>query len=375
MTKEELKNISVEKQEGSTVKIAGEIPYTYLEKHRDAALKHIGKDIQIDGFRKGSVPEKVIIERVGEAAVIAEMAERALSLAYPLIIAEHDIDAVGYPQIGITKIAKDNPLGFTATVAVLPDVTLPDYKEIAKDINAKKPSDEVTDEDVETQIKDILRQKTAYERLQKKAQPADDHEHGEDCDHDHEEEADEAPIEDAADIPVPELTDELVQTLGQPGQFTTVADFKAKIREHLEIQKKQDASSMHRGNLTDAIVEKSEIELPQVMIDAELNQMFAQMEEDLKRASLSTDDYLGHIKKTRDDLKAEWAPTATKRAKLQLVLNEIAQKESIEADAGEVDQQVSALLEQYKDADEARVRIYVQSMLTNEKVMQMLETA
>lgn len=374
MTKDELKNITVEVEEGSSVKIAGEIPWTYLEAQKEAALKHLGKDVQVDGFRKGNVPEKVIVDRIGEAALVAEMAERALSLAYPLIIKEYDIDAIGYPQISITKIAKGNPLGFTAVVAVLPEVTLPDYKTIAKETNAARASDDVTDEEVEKQIADILRQKAAYEKLQNKAgngAEPEEHEHGEDCDHDHEEEVGTHDEE----LKIPELTDELVQTLAAKDQFKNVADFKAKIREHLELQKKQDNASMHRGKITDAIVEKTEVELPQVMIDAELNQMFAQMEEDLRRAQLTIDDYLGHIKKTREDLKKEWSPSAEKRAKLQLVLNEIAEKENVSADAGDVDQQVSMLLEQYKDADESRVRVYVASMLTNEKVLQMLEKA
>ena len=125
--------------------------------------------------------------------------------------------------------------------------------------------------------------------------------------------------------------------------------------------------------ITDSIIEKTEVTLPQVMIDAEINQMFAQMEEDLTRAQLKMDDYLSHVKKTRDDLIKEWTPSAEKRAKLQLVLNEIAEKENVEPDKGAVDQQVSGLLEQYKEADEARVRVYVESMLQNEAVMKMLE--
>ncbi len=175
--------------------------------------------------------------------------------------------------------------------------------------------------------------------------------------------------------PLPELTDELVKTLGQPGQFNSIAEFKEKIKEHLTIEKERDVTSRHRAKITDAIEEKSVIELPQVMIDAELGQMFAQMEEDLTRAQLTIDDYLGHIKKTRDDLKKEWSPTAEKRAKLQLILNAIAKKEEVRPDSGKVDHEVSHLLEHYKDADERRVRIYVESVLTNDAVMQMLENA
>lgn len=376
LTSEELRAIKVEKLERSTVKIEGEIPFAYVEKHRNAALKHIGKDIQIDGFRKGHIPETVLVGRVGEMAVLSEMAERALYAAYPDIVKTHELAVLGYPKIQITKLASGNPLGFLLTVAVVPELSLPDYKKIAADINKNKESLEVTDTEVDAQITDILRQKVAYERLQSKAKKnggTEPHVHDAHCNHDHEDENTEAP-EDTKDLPIPELTDAYVKTLGQPGQFETVADFKAKIKEHLAAEKERDVLSRHRAKITDAIIEKTGIELPQVLIDSEIGQMFAQMEEDLGRAQLKMDDYLKHIKKTKEDLKSDWTPAAEKRAKLQLILNEIATKENVAADAGRVDHEVSQLLAQYKDADENRVRIYVESVIRNEETLKMLET-
>lgn len=370
-----VKKFKITEETGSQIKIEGEIPFEEVQKHREKAIRHIGKDMDIPGFRKGNIPEKMIIAQVGEMAVLSEMAERAISENYPKALAEHKIDAIGYPQIAITKIAEGNPLGFTATVAVLPQITLPDFKKIAGDENKDKASEEVTDAEVEKQIQDILRQKLAYERLQSKAAATHTHEDGtvhEGPAHDHDEH-DEEEVHAVTDAELPELTDEYVKTLGQEGQFTSVDDFKAKIKEHLALQKKQDVTAAHRAKITDKIIESAEIELPQILIDSELEQMFAQMNEDLARANLNMDDYLGHIKKTKEDLKAEWTPAAEKRAKLQLILNEIAKKEKITPDQAQVDAQVAELLEQYKDADAARVRIYVSSVMTNEAVMQMLE--
>jgi trigger factor len=320
----------------------------------------------------------MIVGRVGEMSVLSEMAERALSAVYPTILKEHKIDAIGYPQISITKIADKNPLGFSLTVAVLPEIALPDFTKIAKDANKEKESEEVTDEEVEKQVKDVLRQKLAYERLQGKAAQTHTHEDGtvhEGPAHDHDAVHEEAEVKAVTDADLPELTDEYVQGLGQKGQFTTASDFKAKIREHIALEKKQDIKARHRARITDKIIEETTIDLPQVLIDSELNQMFGQMDEDLTRANLKMDDYLGHIKKTKEDLKKEWAPAAEKRAKLQLVLNEIAKKESVTPDKVQLDAQVAQLMEQYKDADETRVRIYVASVMTNEAVMQMLENS
>ncbi len=380
MTHEELTAITVEHLPGSEVKLTGEIPYQYLAKYRAHAIEHVQEGLDLPGFRKGHIPENILIARIGEMPIIQDMAEHAIEHAYPEIVKEHKLDVIGYPKIAITKIAKDNPLGFTITVAVVPPVTLPDYKKLAADINKNKESSEVTAEEIEKQISEILRQKVAYERLQEKAkQKAEANERKKELDG-----VTELPTpetvssnddseEDPASLPLPELTDDYVKTLGQPGQFATVEDFKAKVKEHLTIQKAEDVAARHRAKLTDAIIEKTVVELPQVLIDAEIGQLFGQMEGDLERAQLKMDDYLTHIKKTRDDLKKDWTPAAEKRAKLQLVLNEIAKLEKITPDAGRVDQEVSNLLERYKDADERRVRTYVESVIANDAVLAMLE--
>jgi trigger factor len=361
------KAFTVEALEGSMVKITGELPYVELQSERNAALVTLGKEVEIPGFRKGNIPTPILEKHLGEMNILAEMAERAISHAYPHIVEEHKLEVIGHPKIEITKIAPQNPLGFTATVAVLPKIELPDYGSIAKEVNKNRPSDEVTDEEVEKQIKDIQRQKAAYERLQAKAAAK-----GEVGDlPTPESEATRAAEKENA--PLPELTDEYVKTLGQPGQFETVADFKAKLREHLEIEKKQQNAAKHRADITDNIIAKTEMVLPQILIDSEINQMFAQMQEDLERANLKMDDYLTHIKKTKEELIKEWTPAAETRAKLQLVLNEIAKAEKITPDMDKVNEQTKELMGRFKDADEYRVRLYVASVLLNEAVMKSLE--
>lgn len=372
-----VKNFTVTKEAGSVVKITGEIPEATIREYRTAAVKALGQNIKLDGFRAGHVPEAVLVSQIGEMAILTEAAERALSASYPKALAEHKIDAIGTPRIEITKIAPGNPLGFTLTVAVLPEITLPDYKKLAKEINKDKVAVLVTDEDVDNQVKDILRQKAAYDRIQAKAAAGEKetHTHADGTVHEGPAHDDEGkPLEDIKDLPIPELTDEVVKSLGQPGQFTTVEDFKTKLREHLTIEKTRDQEASHRASLTDKIIAESKFELPQILLDSELGQMFAQMEEDIKRAGLKFDDYLTHIKKTREELKTEWSPAAEKRARLQLVLNEIAKTEKIVPEKDKVEEEAKHLIEHYKDADKTRVMIYVASVLQNEAVMKFLES-
>jgi trigger factor len=369
------KAFTVEELPDSQVKISGELPYVELASERNAALVALGKNVELDGFRKGNVPTQVLEKHLGEMTILSEMAERAIAHSYPHIIEEHKIEAIGQPQIEVTKVAPDNPLGFTITVAVVPTFELPDYNKIATDINKDRAADEVTDDEVAEKIKEIQTQKQAYERMQELSKEgAADAEKKDDTDLPTPES--EAAKKEAAEPekkPLPDLTDEYVKTLGQPGQFETVDDFKAKLREHLEIEKKQNNAAKHRAAITDGIIEKTEINLPEILIDSEINQMFAQMQEDLDKSELKMDDYLKHIKKTKDELTAEWTPAAEKRAKLQLVLNEIAKKEEIVPDADLVKKQTEELMERFKDADEHRVKLYVASVLLNDTVLRNLE--
>jgi FKBP-type peptidyl-prolyl cis-trans isomerase (trigger factor) len=352
---------TIEALPDSQVKITGELPYIELESERKAAVVALGRNVEIDGFRKGHVPQLMLEKHLGEMVILGEMAERAIAHSYPHILEEHDIAAIGHPKIEITKIAPQNPLGFTATVAVIPTFTLPDYTAVAKKINKDRPTDEVTEAELLAKIDEILRQKAAYERMQGKAV---------------------VNVEDDATEPaepkefvVPELTDDVAKSLGQPGQFGSVEDFKTKLKEHLEIEKKQENAAKHRADITDAIIEETVMTLPKILIDSEINQMFAQMQEDLDRAQLKMDDYLTHIKKTKEEMAEEWKPAAEKRAKLQLVLNEIAKAENITPDKDLVESQTKELIERFKDADAHRVRIYVMSVLLNEAVMKKLEAA
>jgi len=362
----------VEELENAQVKITGELPFAELQSERTAAVMALGKDVELDGFRKGHIPTPILEKHLGEMTILGEMAERAIAHSYPHILEAHDIDAIGHPQIEVTKIAPDNPLAFTATVAIVPTFDLPEYEQLAKDINKDRPTDEITDGELADKITEIQKQKRAYDRMQELATAeadAPEDAEGKKASMDDIRKK----VEEEQDSPLPELTDEYVKTLGQPGQFETVEDFKKGLREHIGIEKVRDNAAKHRANITDAIIEKTDITLPQVLIDSELAQMWAQMTDDIARNDLKMDDYLQHIKKTKEELMKEWQPAAEKRAKLQLILNEIARKRELKPDPEEVETQAKALMEQFKDADKHRVTLYVASMVLNEMVMNELE--
>ena len=128
--------------------------------------------------------------------------------------------------------------------------------------------------------------------------------------------------------------------------------------------------------MIDDILEQSEIEVPQMMTDYEVDKMMHEFEHNISMTGMSFDDYLSSINKTRDDYKKEWQPQAHKRAKTELMLNNIAVSESIEPSDEEIQTEVEKIMEQYKNQagiSENSVRSYVASVLTHQKVFEYLE--
>lgn len=343
----------IKKLDKSEVEITASISAETLNGFRIQAIKNVNETVTIDGFRKGMVPENILITKVGESAVLEEMAELAISKSYLDIVLDNKIDAIGRPKVTVTKLAKGNPLEFKAITAVVPDVTLPDYKSIAKkEITKASDTDiKVTEKDIEDTILRIRKSRVSHEG------------------HDHEkmtpEEHDKA-VENA----LPELTDDFVKTLGD---FSDVPDFKNKLSVMIAENKSQEAREKTRIRIADAIGDASKVEIPNIMIESELDRTQAQFESDVARMGVKFDDYLKHAKKTLEEVRKEWRPHAEKKAKLQLVLNAIARAEKIEPSKEEIESEVKHITEHYKDADREHAYTYAETVLTNEKVFQFLE--
>ncbi|MFA6554406.1 MAG: trigger factor [Candidatus Paceibacterota bacterium] len=337
----------------SQIEISASIPTEVWEKFRKQALKNINESVTVDGFRKGMVPENVLVSKVGESAVNEEMAELALSKAYIEILIDNKIDAIGRPQVQITKLAKGNPIEFKAITAIVPVVTLPDYKKIAEKEVKKDSKNEikVEEKDIEDAILKVRKSHASHEGHDHKKMSPEEHEKA---------------IMDS----LPEFNDEFVRSLGE---FKDIAEFKEKIREMIGLNKKDEAREKLRIRIADALSDATTIEIPDIMIETELNRTQGQFEDDIERMGVKLEDYLKHAKKTIEEIRKEWLPHAEKKAKLQLILNAISDAEKIKPDQKEIEAEVAHIVEHYKDADKERAAVYADTVLTNEKVFQMLE--
>jgi FKBP-type peptidyl-prolyl cis-trans isomerase (trigger factor) len=339
----------------SMVEIEGEIDAETFESYFKTAISNVSANLEIPGFRKGKAPENAVIAKVGEMHILEEMAELALAKHYPKIIEDEKLDVVGRPEIAITKLARKNPLGFKIKSAVLPEVMLPNYKKIAKDVigttTDKEKDTTVTDEDVENTIMDIRKSRAPKVHVTEAVKSEDNKE--------------EKPPE------LPEFNDDFVKGLGP---FKDIEDFKLKLKENIKLEKENQLKEKTRLKIIEKIIDDTTIDTPEILIDAEINKILYRMESDITQMGLKFEDYLKHLNKTVEDLKKEFRTDAEKKAKLGLVLNEIAKAENIKADDEQVAKEVAHILEHYKDADPERARMHAENVLTNEKIFQFLET-
>jgi trigger factor len=333
-----------------TAELSSDKFYEYFQK----ALKKFKDNVAIDGFRKGFAPEDLVLKQVGDMVVLEEASSDALNDFYPMILDELKLDAIGRPEIKITKIAKNNPLGFAIITYLSPIIKISDYKKIAKEKNSKK-ADLVSVE--EKEVDDVvlnLRKNIAHQKMHEKAGLSqDDHSHGEIKDED-----------------LPKIDEEFLKNFGD---FKTEKDLREKIKENVLKEKEFKAKDKKRVELLEALISATEIEMPEVLVFSELDKMLAEFKNDINMSGISYEDYLKHIKKTEEDLKNEWMPTAKTRAKTQLFLFEVSKIENIKPKEEDIKKEVDHIVANIKDADRFRARMYVENFLTNDLVIKFLE--
>lgn len=345
----------VKKLPNSRVEITATIPEKIVTAFRAKALARLQKTIEIDGFRKGHVPEAKILERIGETGLLAEMADDALTENYTVIIKQADVQPIGRPDINITKLAPGNDVEYVITSDLLPTVELSDVTKIAKEKNKEPLVINVDDAEIEKAIKEI-RQMRAHENMHKEGVDHHDHNH-----------------QNIADEQLPELNDEFVKSLGA---FESVDDFMKKLKENMSKEKETHAHEKRRIEIIEAIIAKATIDIPESLVDFELNKMLEQMKYDLAMSGMKIEEYAQHVGKTIDEMKTEWRDQAVKRVHMQLVLEKIASDNNVKPDQEKIDKQVSEIMEMYKDqsVEEANVIAYVTQILTNTAVFDWLET-
>ncbi len=371
----------------------------------DQVFNRVKKDLQVPGFRKGHLPRAVFNQQFGEEALYQDALNALVPEAYEAAVAELDLDVVAQPKIDVTSMEKGQEWVLTAEVVTKPEVKLGDYKDLSVSVDAVK---EVTDAEVDERVE---RERNNLAELVLKDAAAENgdtvvidfvgsidgvefdggkgenhslelgsgqfipgfedqlvgHKAGETVDvkvtfpEDYQAEdlaGKEAlfvtTIHEVKAKEVPALDDELAKDIDD--EVETLDELKAKYRKELEEQKEAAYKDAVETAAIDKAVENAEIvELPQEMIDAEVDRAMNEMLGNMQRQGISPEMYFQLTGTSEEDLRKQYADDADRRVKTNLVIEAVAKAEGFEASEEEVNKEIADLAAEYS-MDEAQVR-------------------
>ena len=415
----------LKKLEKSEVEIQFELTSEEFLKHFEKALEHLKSHVKMDGFRKGHVPTNIVEEKVGKEQVLMEAGDLAVKASYPKFVAEQKLEPIGEPEVQIKKIAKGSPFEFTVKVTVLPEIALPDYKEIAARVKTKDIL--VTEKEIQETLDYLQKSRAKFTVEPRPAQDKDfveieyktealnggkeirdrfilgnggflqDFEEnitGMKAGEEKEFTAkfpDKTPRADLAGkdakfkvkmisvqkMEMAELNDDFAKQLGA---FDTLAALKDNLKEGITLEKKESEKQRVRGEMLEKVSEKIDFNLPEKMVEYEKDRLL----DDLKlqvnnQFNISFEQYLASVKKTEEEIKATFKLDAEKRIKNFLVLRQIGLAERIEVTPEEIAEDLPKLMKNYTKEQLAKIDIerlaeYSKGAIFNEKVFQKLET-
>ncbi|MEN9561437.1 MAG: hypothetical protein RIQ56_710 [Candidatus Parcubacteria bacterium] len=337
------------------LEVSGEIPADSLLKFRSEALKEITADAQLPGFRKGKAPESVVAKHYGEQVILEHAAEDAVKSELPELLAKEGANIVEAPRVSIATPEIGKSLKFVARAPLAPEVKLPDFKKIAEEVRKEKTAQTVSDEEHAEALTHLKRERARIEHVEQGKNP--------------QEAAELAKTLDPKDLPA--LDDAFAQSVG----YENAEKFSVAVKDNMKTEKEMRETEKIRAKLLDELVKASDIKYPVILKEYELDDMESRLAGDLERMGTTLEKYLSQSKKTKEDIRKDWLPSADQRAKVRLILSEIARKENIQPDPEAVDREIAHAKEHMKDADESALRAHITHAMRNQAVINFLEGA
>ena len=410
----------------SQKEIEVEVSVEEMKNYVEQTVKKISREIKIDGFRPGKIPAEVIEQRIGKTEIYQGAGELAINKTYSKIIKENKLEVIGQPKVDVTKIASGNPLEYKIVLTVLPQVKLGDYTKI----KGKLKKEEIKNERVESELKKIQKSRAKFITTKEPSAKGDrveidfesrlggvKIEGGESKNHpliigenkfvpgfeenliglkENEEKKFNVVFPDdyykkelagknidfkvkmklVQKVELPKLDDKFAQKLGN---FSSLENLRASVKEGLEIEEENKARDELREKIVDQILANSEMEVPDLLVEHELDSMVGEMENNVVRTGIEFEKYLENLKITRDSLRQGWREKAKRKVKLNLVMREINKKEKIKIDEEKIKERIDLMLKSYsnqkelKKIDPRRFREYVKEIMIKEKIFKMLE--
>ncbi|MFI5240283.1 MAG: trigger factor [Candidatus Saccharimonadia bacterium] len=360
------------------------------------ALDKLRAQVKVAGFRPGKAPDHIVEREIGDASLQSEVIDAAISESYANAVKEHNLEVIASPQVNITKFVPFSELEYSATVDIMPEVKLADYKHMKKPL----PEIKVEEAEVDATLSDLakkLAEKTEVNRAAKT---------GDELTIDFEGEKDGKMVEGAkannhqlllgsntfipgfeqqleglkagetksflltfpadyqaadlagqevtfkvtvhkiSELKMPELDQKFVESISP---FRTLDELKQDIIERIKAEKTEQTMATYESEVVDEVVDKSTWSASDRLVEAQITRMKNELEERLASSGLDLEKYLGLSNKSMLEIEAEMRPTAKKRVGTALVLNRIAKAENITVEHDEIHQEIDRLKATYSD--------------------------
>ena len=400
--KSEVKNLPK-----SQVEITITVPYEDYKKAEKQALESLSKEVKVDGFRSGHIPEDVVREQVDEKTIQAVTLEQIIPPTYTKVVKEKDIQVIAQPKVDIKSHVKKegDELVYVATVAVMPEVKVGDYKKI----KVAKPKVKVEKKQIDETVQMIMDRYAEWGDVKRKAKKGD---RAEVTFEGFDEKGNAIPNTASKNHPVilgsnamvPGFEDAIIgmevgkdkefevkfpkkyhskemegkkikfklnlgrleekkeQKLDEAfvqkvtGQKQSVDDFKKRVEEDLLAEMTSRAQREHDNKVVQEIIKITKAELPDNLIEDEIEHMKSEQKARVQQQGLSWEQYLQHIKKTEEDFAKDHRKAAEDRLLARLAVNYILKDSKIEVSDKEVDAKIDEMISKYPKEHQDKVR-------------------
>ena len=389
-------SLQVEKLENNTAKLTIEVPAEEVEKAIESAYQKSKSKFSIPGFRKGKVPRKMIEKMYGVGVFYEDAVNSMIPGAYADAATESELEIVAQPEIDIVQIEAGKPFIFTAEVVLKPEVELGKYKGI--EVEAKDTT--VTDEEVDAELAKVQEQNSRLvaaddKEVENGDQVTIDFEgfvdgvafeggKGEDYpltigshsfidtfedqlvgkkvgdevevnvtfpEEYHAEELKGKPamfkvkVNEIKEKVLPELDDDFAQDVSD---FDTLAEYKDDLKKTIAERKANEAKAKKEDEAIAKIIESSKMDIPEAMVNTQVNRMLEDFAQRLQMQGLSVEQYFQYTGVTAEKIIEDMKPEAVKRIQSRLVLEAVVKAEGLTASEEEFQDELNKMAEQYK---------------------------
>ena len=396
-------SLQVEKLEKNMAKLTVEVPAEQFEAALKTSYNKNKNKFNIPGFRKGKAPQAMIEKMYGVGVFYEDAVDEAINASYPDAAKESGLEIVSRPEISIEQVEKGKSFIYVATVATKPEVTLGEYK----GIEVEKAKPEVTDADVEAELKKVQEQNSRLVSVADRAvadgdQTVIDFEGfvdgkafeggkaedytlvigshsfidtfedqligkniGEDVEVNvtfpaeyHAAELAGKPatfkvkIKEIKMKELPELNDEFASEVSE---FETLDAYKEDVKNKLSETKQAQATAENENNVVQKVVDNAQMDIPAPMVDEQVRNMIEDYARRLQSQGISFDQYLQFTGSTIEQLQEQMRPQAELRLRTRLVLEAVVAAEKIEPSEELVEAEIKKMSENYKmDAEQIK---------------------